>query len=104
MRSKFWGSTFVLLVVGCLLVAMASKPTSALAICGFIALGLAIVGAIAGIMNHSQPAKTISLTEEQRRDLREFRDAKGVAYAVKSMRENHPNIGLVEAQLIVKGL
>lgn len=105
MRGRFLTTATSMLVIGCLLVAFAATPASPLAIVGYVILALALVAAIAALMQpKSDTASPVRLEEAERNSLRAELEANGSISAVRQLRHNHPDIGLVSAKKTVDAL
>lgn len=47
------------------------------------------------------PATQIVLGEAEKKEIRRIRDDKGAVHAIRTLRGNHPGLGLAEAKKIV---
>lgn len=51
-----------------------------------------------------QPATQIVLEDAEKQDIRRIREDKGAVHAIRTLRKNHPGLGLAEAKKIVDEL
>ncbi|UDL76543.1 hypothetical protein LH392_04415 [Corynebacterium uberis] len=102
--SRLSGSSFTLLVVGCLLIAMSDEPSSWRAVVG---IGCLVLGLIAGIlifMKRRDAPAVISLSDEEKESLRAELNSKGLAHAVRQLRRDHPEATLIQAKETLSSL
>ena len=104
MRGKLFNSSLTALTVNCLLIAYSGRPTDITAVVGYAGLIFALALAVFGLYYRDNRDQPLEIGPEEKSALRQEFLKNGEVSAIKRLRENHPNVSIVDARHALRTL
>lgn len=104
MRRKLFVSSISVLIVSCLLIAYSERATDITAAIGYAGLVFTLVLIMIGLLYRNKRALPLELGTKEKLALHEKFRRNGKVSAIKTLRENHPNLSIEDARHAINTL